>query len=326
MAPRTKRLECDATATALHAAYAQRAASAAPGSDSDWCRDHLGASVLGHKCDRYLWQTFRWVGQKQFDGRMLRLLERGKREESWLVDDLRRLGIKVWDSDPETGQQWRVRWGHVGGGSDFVLLGILEAPEVPHLGELKTSNAKQFARMREKGVKQAKPEHYVQMQVYMHGLGLPFALYLVVCKDTDEIYTERVAYDKAFAEAAIARGITIAAMAEPPPRQDDRDYPPCMLTSADGTQWPCSFFDQCWTGGIPSRNCRTCVSSTPLDDGTWRCEFHGKPLDGAEQRAACSAHLSIPTVVGHQVVTVEGRSIVYQAADGAVVRDGAGQS
>jgi hypothetical protein len=322
MAPRTKRLDCDATATALHAAYAQRAAAAGAGSDNDWRRDHLGASVLGHKCDRYLWQTFRWVGQKPFDGRMLRLLERGKREESWLVDDLRRLGIQVWDHDPETGEQWRVRWGHVGGGCDFVLLGILEAPDVPHLGELKTSNAKQFERLKEKGVKQAKPEHYVQMQVYMHGLGLTFALYLCVCKDNDQLYTERVAYDQAFAEAAIERGQRIVAMPEPPPRQLDRDFPPCMLTSKDGTQWPCSFFDQCWKGGIPAKNCRTCVSCDVLDDEV-RCVIYGKSLDGDAQRAGCSSHLSIPAVVGHQVVSVEGRTIVYQAADGAVVRDGA---
>jgi hypothetical protein len=322
MAPRIQKPACGATADALHAAYEQRAASAAPGSDNDWRRDHLGASMLGHSCDRYLWNTFRWAAGKKLDGRMLRLLERGKREEQWLIDDLRALGVQVWDRDPETGAQFRVKWGHVGGGCDFVLLGILEAPDVPHVAEAKTSNLKQFQRLQEKGVKQAKPEHYVQMQVYMHGLGLQWALYVCVCKDNDEIYTERVPYVAAVAVEAIERGQRIVAMPEPPPRQIDRDFPPCMLTSKDGTQWPCTFHDQCWKGGLPARSCRTCVSATVTADG-WLCEFHGKTIDSSEQRFPCSAHLSIPALVGHQVVSVEGRAIVYQAADGVVVRDGA---
>ena len=100
------------TSAALHAAYERRAAEAAPGSDADWRRDHLGASILGHKCDRYLWLSFRWAQPKKLDGRTLRLLERGKREESWLIDDLRQIGVQVWDRDTDsghTGQQFRVK-------------------------------------------------------------------------------------------------------------------------------------------------------------------------------------------------------------------------
>jgi len=312
----------------LHAAYERRAAEAAPCSDQDWRRDHLGASILGHQCDRYLWLSFRWAVGKKLDGRTLRLLERGKREESWLVDDLRAMGVEVWDRDPKTGEQYRVRWGHVGGGCDFVMLGLTEAPEVPHLGELKTSNLKQFERLKEKGVKAAKPEHYVQMQVYMHGLQLTHALYLCVCKDNDDIYSERVAYDQAVAERSIARGQRLAVVSDPPDRQESAEFPPCMLTSKDGTQWPCQFHDQCWKGGIPEKNCRTCVSASPnamddCTDGLWSCEHHNHSLNPMQQRAGCNQHLSIPAIVGHQVAKVDGRQITYQAADGSVVVDGA---
>ena len=45
-------------------------------------RAHLGASLLGHPCDRYLWLMFRWAVIEKFDGRILRLFQRGQREEA----------------------------------------------------------------------------------------------------------------------------------------------------------------------------------------------------------------------------------------------------
>lgn len=301
----------------LHAAYERRAEAAKPGSDDDWRRDHLGASQLGHDCDRFLWLSFRWAVAEQKDGRMLRLLERGKREESWLLDDLRSLGVQIEST------QVPVKWGHVGGSADAVLWHVPGAKEEEaHLGEFKTSNAKQFAKLVEQGVKRAKPEHYVQMQVYMHGLGLKWALYIAVCKDSDEIHTERVAYDQKEAEAAVARGLVITLLGEPPARKADSMYAPCLLTSKDGKQWPCRFWNQCWKGGLPEKNCRTCVHVTPKQGGTWRCEKHGADLLPDAQRAGCVHHLSIPAIVGHKVVAVEENQITYQAADGTVVEDG----
>lgn len=298
------------TAKALHAAYEQRA--------GDWRRDRLGASVLGHECDRFLWQTFRWAQPKTMDGRMLRLLERGKREESWLLDDLRRIGIRV------IAEQEQRQFGHLGMTADCVLLGVLEAPDEEHVGEIKTSNAKQFARLVEKGVKSAKPEHYVQMQLYMRALGIKWALYMAVCKDNDEIHMERVAYHAVDAQRAFDRGQRIVGMPEPPERQRDQWQPPCLLTAKDGTTYPCQFWKQCWNGGIPEKNCRTCVSATPMPDGSWHCDALGGTiiLDSESQRLGCPSHLSIPALVGHQVVEVGERSVTYQTATGDVVKDG----
>ena len=323
MPPAKKSNLAPGTVASLRALYEQRAAKSEPGGPQDWRRDHLGASVIGHKCDRYLWNTFRWVGEKLPDGRMLRLLERGNREESWILDDLHAMGMQVHDRDA-TGEQWRVKWGHVGGGVDAVLVGVLEAPDVPHLGEVKSANKKQFARLVERGVKSAKPEHYVQMQVYMHGLELSWALYIAVCKDDDGVHAERVPYDRAVAEEAVKRAQRISVEHVPPPRQESPDFPPCMLTSQDGTQWPCKFHGQCWKGGIPERSCRTCISSTPLADGTWRCDKHERLLSPLGQRNACEDHLSLPSIVLHQVqsVSAEGHRITYQTAEGETIVDG----
>ena len=39
-------------------------------------RPHMGVSLLGHHCDRWLWINFRWAVVEDFDGRILRLFRR----------------------------------------------------------------------------------------------------------------------------------------------------------------------------------------------------------------------------------------------------------
>lgn len=314
------------TAAALHAMYERDA--------EDWRRPHLGASYVGHKCDRYIWQSFRWVAPPGFDGRMLRLLSRGDREEVWIIDDLRRLGLEVWDLD-EDGDQFRVSWGHFAGHADCIVRGLSEAPKTPHLGEVKTASIKSFDRMLEKGVKRAKPEHYAQMQAYMHGLELTRAFYIVVCKNDDRLHTERVEYDRKFAEGLVEKAQRIIDADDPPARMDSKDYPPCKYTSKDGTEWPCDFYAQCWEGASVEKNCRTCVSATPGDatpeeGGTphWDCSHRGCNLDADEQRSGCDGHLTLPALfVDAQVVEVgeDARRITYQRADGSRFVDGGGR-
>ena len=62
---------------------------------NDGHRSHLGASLIGHECKRYLWYTFRWVKAETFDARMNRLFRRGHREEAQFIDMLRGAGFKV---------------------------------------------------------------------------------------------------------------------------------------------------------------------------------------------------------------------------------------
>ena len=43
-------------------------------------RPHMGASLIGHNCDRYIWLTWRWAHKPEFKGRILRLFSTGQRE------------------------------------------------------------------------------------------------------------------------------------------------------------------------------------------------------------------------------------------------------
>lgn len=43
------------------------------------------------------------------------------------------------------------------------------------------------------------------MQLYMLGTGIDCAFYISICKDSDEIYTEQIRFDKELAEKYLAR-------------------------------------------------------------------------------------------------------------------------
>lgn len=299
----------DDIAAQMHATYLGQ---------EDWRRDHLGASMLGHKCDRFLWLGFRWALNPQHSGRLLRLFDTGHREEARIYRDLRKAGMTV-----EAGKTLRkLRWGHLGGHGDGRVTGVPGAESTVHLLECKTHSAKSFAWLRKNGVKIAKPEHYIQMQVYMHGYDLDRALYVAVGKNDDDLHVERVTYDCATAEAALARGQSIVDASEPPARMDP-ESPPCKLVAKDGTEYPCQFWELCHGKARPERNCRTCVYSTPLtlgddDAPVWACGKLAKPCNRLLQRRGCKLHLTIPPIVNAQTdICEEAKQVTYTFADGS---------
>ncbi len=64
-------------------------------------RTHLGASLIGRNCKRYLWYVFRWCKHVAHDGRRQRLFNRGHREEARFVEWLEGVGFKVWFENRE---------------------------------------------------------------------------------------------------------------------------------------------------------------------------------------------------------------------------------
>lgn len=68
---------------------------------NDGHRSHLGASLIGEDCLMKLWFIFRWVQREDFSGRMLRLFQRGHREEQVFIEYLRGIGCTVIEYDYE---------------------------------------------------------------------------------------------------------------------------------------------------------------------------------------------------------------------------------
>lgn len=293
---------------------------------SETPRAYLGGSQIGRECERELWYAFRWCssGGKAFDGRMLRLFNRGHREEPTFIAELRGIGYQVHDVDPGTGQQFRFKalGGHAAGGIDGVALGVIEAPKTWHLLEFKTHNAKSFATVARDGVEKAKPEHWAQMQIYMRWAGLERALYLAVNKDNDELYAERVSADSAAGERLEAKAERVIFAPEPLERiSNDPAFYKCK---------GCAFNAVCHTPKVPAPNCRNCVHATPErdGDGLWTCaRFGGDPIPLDMQREGCGEHRLIPALLarwGEVTDASEAENWVeYTAADGFVFRNGA---
>lgn len=133
--------------------------------------------------------------------------------------------------------------------------------------EFKTYNSKSFAYLLEQGsVKAAKPEHYDQMQEYMHYMKLPFCLYMAVCKNDDTLYDEVVPYNEAAALRCIDRARTGIAARQLPPRY-----------SNNSTNFECKYCDYkgpCHFGEPLLPSCRTCKMVAPVTEGDaaqWFC-------------------------------------------------------
>jgi len=64
-------------------------------------RNHLGASIMGEACSRKLWNTFRWIKEAHYEGRMLRLFQVGHTAEPRFTEYLRGIGFEVRTHQPE---------------------------------------------------------------------------------------------------------------------------------------------------------------------------------------------------------------------------------
>jgi hypothetical protein len=281
-------------------------------------RPHLGASLLGHPCDRWLWLTFRHAVVEKFSGRMRLLFSRGHDEEMRVVNNLRRIGMHVSDTGVS---QSRYDFGkHVSGSSDGIVSGVPGAQKAKAVLEIKTHNDKSFKELCNKGVKEAKLMHWVQCHMYGYGAKLNRALYVAVNKNTDEIYTEWLHLEKGVAEKYIARAHRIT-MAErlPEPISSDPSWYQCKF---------CAAHSFCHGDHLTKHaNCRTCAHVTPREDSTWHCARYDAgniPLD--HQRTGCDSHVLHPDLVPWQMLDSPNQWEAVYEIDGTPIRNGEGDA
>jgi len=272
-------------------------------------RPHIGPSVMGHHCDRYIWLQFRWAAIERHEARMMRLFDRGHSEEASVIGLLRYAGFTV------TAEQVEVQlYGHLSGTADAIV--VPPDSESARLLEIKTSNSRAFKELSTKGVKSAKPMHWAQMQVYMHALSLESAIYYCVCKDNDDVYIEEVSYVERAARQLLDRGYTLSTT---------EDMPPPIST--DPTHWRCkmcSCYSFCHQSQLTREvNCRTCAHSTPHDAGIWTCDRYQEALSYQAQLDGCSSHVLHPDLVPWPLVRDECTPhIAAYNIDGTIVYNG----
>lgn len=247
--------------------------------DPDLYLGRLGSSFIGEECIRQIWLDWRGFAREQFEGRMLRLFETGHLQEARIVEDLRRAGFAVWDKR-EDGRQFELtdESGHFITKVDGVIKDVPESDK-PHVLEVKTHNKNSFSSLVKKGVQEAKPTHYSQMQISMALGGFTRALYVAVCKDDEQFYVERVKEDKVEQEKLKSKIIKLTeARLRPAGISDDGSSFGCKF---------CSMKPVCIKEAEPLRHCRTCTMCTPGQEGKWVCELNKDTLSIDRQRLGC---------------------------------------
>ena len=193
-------------------------------------RTYIGASRIGHECERAVWLEYRGLCSEDFEGRMLRLFSRGDIGEERMRHELECVGFEV------GGDQSRMSAydGRFSGHTD----GFVRLPGMPWLlFEAKTASHKSFTRYRKHGLEKWKPTYWSQIHTYMAAFGLSQCLYMVVDKDTDTIDVQLYDYDEEVAREAYARAkrVVTGDMPERPwgvPRK-----PTCLWCAASAFCW-----------------------------------------------------------------------------------------
>jgi hypothetical protein len=251
----------------------------------DGHRSHLGASIIGHPCSRYLWYVFRWVKRESFTSRMLRLFQRGKLEEFRFIEYLSRIGFNV--HELPDGAQSRVVavHGHFGGSLDATCqLPSRYAVGEKFLCEFKTKGTgSSWQKLVEQGVIATNHQHYSQMCVYGYLYGLRFALYMVANKNDDDLHIEVIALNHGLGAELVKRAETIISSQTAPPRIAEQK-----------TFWLCKYcpmIDICFDNAVVETNCRSCKNAHPAANGKWYCNrWQSMIPNEAAIKAACPQH------------------------------------
>ena len=220
-------------------------------------RTYLGASRLGHACERALQfeftDTLKDEG-KDFSGQSLRIFAIGHLLEDLAVAWLRQAGFDLYTrkgNRPDGGQfGFSVAGGRIRGHVDGI---IADAPAAlgmrfPALWECKTMNAKNWRACVKDGVTVSKPVYTAQIAIYqaymeplVPGISAAPALFTAINKDTAELHHELVPFDADLAQRMSDRAVRILQATDAgellPRIAQARDFFECRF---------CAHAERCW--------------------------------------------------------------------------------
>jgi hypothetical protein len=243
---------------------------------TDKRRGYMGCSVVGHECNRYLWNAFRWIKEEVFSGQMMRLFDTGHREEERFILYLRMIGFTVEEIDPNTNKQYRVYFASKHGSGSCDGLGAfptrygLKLDGINLLFEFKTANAKSFAKVFNTGYRDAKPVHWSQTCQYGYKFQATHCVYMMKNKDTDEIEVDIEELNWEFGKRELEKAEGLIVLPTPPPTIRDSSMAfPCSY---------CWYKQNCYSNLKPEKNCRSCVNAVPIQDGQWQCNLYSRVI------------------------------------------------
>ena len=221
-------------------------------------RTYLGASRLGHACERALQFEFAGAPKDEgadFGGQTLRIFGIGHALEDLAIHWLRAAGIDLYTrkGNQPNGEQFgfAVAGGRVRGHVDGIINAAPAALKlgVPALWECKTMNARNWRACVKDGVAVSKPVYAAQIALYqaymdaaVPGLATNSALFTAINKDTAELYHELVPFNAELAQRMSDRAVRILRATDAgellPRIARDRDHFECRM---------CSWANRCWS-------------------------------------------------------------------------------
>lgn len=220
-------------------------------------RTYLGASRLGHACERALQFEFAGAPKDEgadFGGQTLRIFEIGHQLEDLAIRWLRAAGMDLYTrkGNRPDGDQFgfSVAGGRIRGHVDGIIANAPAALglRTPALWECKTMNAKNWRACVKDGVTVSKPVYAAQIAIYqaymeatVPGISAAPALFTAINKDTAELHHERVAFDAALAQRMSDRAVRILQATDAgdllPRIAASRDFFECRFCAHAGRCW-----------------------------------------------------------------------------------------
>nr|WP_246209532.1 hypothetical protein [Pikeienuella piscinae] len=220
-------------------------------------RTYLGASRLGHACERALQFEFAGAPKDEgadFSGRTLRIFAIGHQLEDLAIRWLRAAGLDLYTrkGNRPDGDQFgfSVAGGRIRGHVDGIVAAAPAALglRTPALWECKTMNAKNWRACVKDGVTVAKPVYAAQIAIYqaymepsVPGISTAPALFTAINKDTAELHHELVLFDADLAQRMSDRAVRILQAT------DAGELLPRIATSPDFFECRfCAHAERCW--------------------------------------------------------------------------------
>ena len=236
-------------------------------------RPHLGGSVIGHPCRRYILYHFRWAYKNKIESKLHRIFRIGDAIEAIIIEELEQLGIDIFYGQKQVGG-----YKNHGGGS---IDGQCFINDIETLFEAKSMNHTNFLDLQRKKCQASKPQYYNQCQIYMGKLELEQTLFIAMDKNTSEIYVEIIKFDEYTYEMLLAKeeeAIDAIHINHFPRISENPSWYQCKF---------CDAKDVCHQGIKPEQNCRTCNNVEIRDGGVWWCTYHDHLLTAQEQEDGC---------------------------------------
>lgn len=283
-------------------------------------RGYLGASIIGDNCERKLWMGFRWTKRGFIEAAGLRRINDGHRGEQVVADLLRMVSGVDLSTEKEPGAQhsFEALGGHFRGNADGLISGLLQDPDTLHVWECKVVNELKFKKLatlksknEDEALKNWDYVYYAQAQIYMHFFDAPRHYLTVASPGVRDIISVHTTYVREEAEMFIEKARRVIFSPKPAGKiSQDAAWHECKY---------CTFHGICHEDEMPrQKSCRTCLHSTPMKTGGWKCELRNIDLDINAQQKGCEEHLFIPNLIPGEQINAGPNWVEYKMKNGAV--------